>query len=142
MLLKSFPFVIFCGLAAGWPRAYGQATDNRAYSDPDEMRPLVRTSVTRAAHQALSSSEQAVLCRKGRGFISFRCQVDGSGRIEAITAVQLYQAAKQVPAPMLAKLQERVRRDVLFHVPAVDRPPNMGKWRRSSVIIPLAVFCK
>uniref|UniRef100_UPI003CF88341 hypothetical protein n=1 Tax=Hymenobacter sp. B1770 TaxID=1718788 RepID=UPI003CF88341 len=142
MLPKPFVFVILFGFAAGVPGAYGQATVNQAYSDPDEMRLLDRTSVTRAAHQALSSSERAVLCRKGRGFISFSCQVDGTGRIEAITAVQLYQAAKEVPAPMLAKLQERVRRDVLFHVPAVDRPPNMGKWRRPGVVIPLAVFCK
>ena len=138
----SFLFVIFLGLAAGLSNAYGQANANQAYSDPDEMRLLVRTSVTQAAHQALSSTEQAALCRKGRGFISFGCQVDGTGRIEAITAVKLYQAAREVPAPMLAKLQKRVCRDVLFHVPTVDRPPNMGKWRRPSVVIPLAVFCK
>ncbi|HEX8658107.1 MAG TPA: hypothetical protein VF690_11250 [Hymenobacter sp.] len=49
-----------------------------------------------------------MLCRKGRGFISFRCQVDGTGRIESITAVQLYQAARMVPVSLLAKLKERV----------------------------------
>lgn len=141
MLRKSFLFV-FLGFAAGLTSAYGQTEANQVFSDPDEMRLLVRTSVTDAANQTLSSTERAMLCRKGRGFISFGCQVDGSGRIEAITAVKLYQAARQVPAPILAKLQKRVCRDVLFHVPAVDRPPSMGKWRRPSVVIPLALFCK
>lgn len=88
--------------------AYGQTTVNRVYSDPDEMRLLGQTSITQTANHALSSTERAMLCRKGRGFISFRCQVDGTGRIESITAVQLYQAARMVPVSLLAKLKERV----------------------------------
>ena len=142
MLLKSLLFVALFAFAVGLPSAYGQTTANRVYSDPDEMRLLEPTSVTQAANQAFSSTERAALCRKGRGFITFRCQVNGTGRIESITAVQLDQAASTVPAPMLAKLKERVRRDVLFHVPAVDKPPKMAKWRKPSVTIPLAVFCR
>ena len=106
------------------------------------MRPLVPTALAQAANHALTATERAVLCRQGRGFIEFRFQVDGTGRIQSITGVQLYQAAQAVPAPMLAKMKERIRQDVIFHVPDVDKPPSSSRWRRPSYTIPLAVFCR
>ena len=130
------------GFAAGLPGAHGQAIGNRVYFDPDEMRLLVPTAVTQGANHALSSTERAVLCRKGQDFIKFRFQVDGNGRIEAITGVRLYQAARGGPTPMLAKMKERIRQDAVFHVPAVDKAPARSRWRRPSYIIPLAIFCR
>ena len=142
MLPKSFLFVLFCGSAAGLPRAYGQTKGNQVYSDPDEMRLLVPTVVAQAATHALTATERAVLCRKGRGFIEFRFQVDGRGRIQSITGGQLHQAAREIPALMLAKMKERIRQDIVFHVPNVDKPSTSSRWRRPSYTIPLAVFCR
>jgi len=142
MLPKSFLFVLFCGSAASLPSAYGQTKDNQVYSDPDEMRLLVRTVVAQAANHALTATERAALCRQGRGFIEFRLQVDGRGRIQSITGVQLHQAARKIPAPMLAKMKERIRQDVVFHVPDVDKPSPSSRWRRPSYTIPLVVFCR
>ena len=93
-------------------------------------------------NHALAATERALLCRKGRGFIEFRFQVDGTGRIQAITGVQLYQAARVVSAPMLAKMKERIRQDVVYHIPDVDKPPKSSRWRRPSYTIPLTVFCR
>ena len=139
---KAFLFATLFGFGGGLPGAYGQAKVNRIYSDPDEMRLLVPTAVAQAATHALAATERAVLCRKDRGFIEFRFQVDGNGRIQTITGVQLYQAAREVPAPMLAKMKERIRQDAIFHVPDVDKPPKMSRWRRPSYVLPLAVFCR
>ena len=135
-------FAMFFGFFAGLPCAHGQTKANRAYSDPDEMRLLVPTGVAQAAKRALTSPERAVLCRKGRGFIEFRFQVNGNGRIEAITGVRLYQAAQAVPTSLLAKMKERIRQDVVFHVPDVDKPAAMSRWRRPSYTIPLVIFCQ
>lgn len=142
MHLKAILFTTLFGFGWGLPGAYGQAKANRVYSDPDEMRLLVPTAVAQAANHALTAAERGVLCRKGRGFIQFRFQVDGTGRIQTITGVQLYQAAQEVPAPMLAKMKERIRQDVVYHVPDVDKPPTSSRWRRPSYTIPLAVFCR
>ena len=128
----------------GWSLsgAYVQAKADRVYSDPDEMRLLVPTAVAQAANHALTTTERAVLCRQGRGFIEFWCEVDGNGRIQSITGVLLYQAARAVPAPMLAKMKERIRQDVIFHVPDVNKLPTSNHWRRPSYTLPLAVFCR
>lgn len=142
MYPKTLLFATLLGFGWGLPNAYGQTKANRAYSDPDEMRLVVPTAVAQAANHALMATERAMLCRKGRGFIEFRFQVDGTGRIQAITGVQLYQAARAVPAPMLAKMKERIRQEVVFHVPDVDKPSTSSRWRRPSYTIPLAIFCR
>lgn len=142
MHLKAILFATLFGFRWGLPCAYGQVKASRVYSDPDEMRLLVPTAVAQAANHALTATERGILCRKGRGFIEFRFQVDGTGRIQTITGVQLYQAAREVPAPMLVKMKERIRQDVFFHVPDVDKPPTSSRWRRPSYTIPLAVFCR
>ncbi|UOQ98700.1 hypothetical protein MUN81_04220 [Hymenobacter sp. 5317J-9] len=142
MLSKAYLFAVLFSCAGGLLSAYGQTKANQVYSDPDEMRPLVPSAVAQAANHALSSAERVTLCRKGRGFIEFRFQVDGNGRIEDITGVRLYKAAREVPMPLLAKMKERVRQDVVFHVPVVDKPSAMSRWRRPSYTIPLTVFCR
>ena len=139
---KAILFTTLLGIGGGLPGAHGQAKANHVYSDPDEMRLLVPTAVAQAANHALTATERAALCRRGRGFIEFRFQVDGTGRIQTITGVKLSQAAQGVPAPMLAKMKERIRQDVVYHVPDVDKPPTSSRWRRPSYTIPLAVFCR
>ena len=91
---KAFLFAVLFSFAGGLPSAHGQAKANDVFTDPDEMRLLVPTSVAHAANLALSPTERAWLCAKGRGFIEFRFQVDGKGRVEAITGVRLHQAAQ------------------------------------------------
>ena len=142
MHFKAVLLATFFGFGWSLSGAYGQAKADRVCSDPDEMRLLVPTAVAQAANHALTTTERAVLCRQGRGFIEFRFEVDGNGRIQSITGVQLHQAAQAVPAPMLAKMKERIRQDVIFHVPDVNKLPTSNHWRRPSYTLPLAVFCR
>jgi len=132
---------LLCSVAGGLPIAHGQAKAGQVYADPDGLMPEKPAAVANAANHALTSSERSVLCPKGRGFITFRLQVDGAGQIETITAVELHLAAREVPIPMLAKMKERIRQDVISHVPDVDKPPTRNRWRRQSYTIPLRVFC-
>lgn len=141
MHLKAILYATLCAFAGGIPHAQGQAKASVAFSDPDEIRLLVPTAATQAAHHALTATERASLCHRGRGFIQFTCQVNGNGHIAAITNVQLFQAAQTVPASIVTKLKSSIRRDVVFYVPAVTRPPKMARWRRPSIVLPLALFC-
>lgn len=141
MHLKAILCATLCAFAGGISHAPGQAKASVAFSDPDEIWLLVPTAAIQAAHHALTATERASLCHRGRGFIQFACQVNGNGHIAAIANVQLFQAAQTVPASIVTKLKSSIRREVVFYVPAVTRPPKMARWHRPSIVLPLALFC-
>lgn len=141
MHLKTILSTTLCALAGGIPPAQGQAKAPTAFSDPDELKLLVPAAATKAARHALTATERASLCHRGQGFMQFTCQIAGNGQIAAISNVQLFQAAQTVPASVVTKLKSSIRRNVVFHVPAIIKPPKMAHWRRSAVVLPLALFC-
>lgn len=134
--------VILISFFSGLQCTYGQAHRDKVYSDPDEVRLDAHQTLAKAIHKAFSRDELAQLCAKGKGYISFACQVDTSGRIEQITSVKCYDAALKLPVAALRKLKESIRQNVVFHVPSVTKNPRMARFRRPSVVIPLRAFCQ
>jgi hypothetical protein len=129
-------------LLGGLQCILGQSATNSIYSDPDEIRLVDINGLTKVAQTTFSASEKVMICQRGKGFVSMVCQVDNNGRIKAIINVKLYQAARSLPVSTLNKLKESVHRNVVFHVPAVDRKSEMDRYRRPSLVIPLRAFCK
>jgi hypothetical protein len=121
---------------------YGQTRANTPYSDPDEIRLADPLALGKAGRKAFSASERLALCQRGTGFIELACQVDSSGRIQAITGVRLHQAAQSLSPALLNRWKASVRQYVIFHVPTVDKGPKMSRYRRPSVVISLRAFCQ
>lgn len=132
----------FCWVLGSWQRTPGQTTATTPYADPDEIRLADPLALVKAGRKAFSASEQAALCQKGRGFIRLACQVDSSGHIQAITGVTLHQAAQSLSPALLNRWKASVRQYVVFHVPAVDKSPEMSRYRRPFIVLPLRAFCQ
>lgn len=141
MRLSAILTTFFCVLGS-LQYTHGQTTADKVYADPDEIQLLEPMALAKAGRKSFSAAERLALCQRGRGSISLACQIDSSGRIQAITGVKLYQAAQSLSPAILNRLKESVRQSVVFHVPTVDKSPKMSRYRRPAVVIPLRVFCK
>ena len=141
MPLKVFllaTLVSFVGILSG---TYGQQA-NQAYSDPEEIWLRDSQAPARAANRAaLTARERAAICRLGRGYVEFACQLDSSGRIQTITKTRLADAANSLPPTAIACIRESVRRHVLFSVPFVDRPNSRRSYRQIKLALRLSAFC-
>ncbi|WP_022821647.1 hypothetical protein [Hymenobacter norwichensis] len=133
-------FLLF--MLGGLQCTYGQATADKVFSEPDEIRFANPQEVTKAAKNVFSASEQLALCQRGQGFIMFECRIDTAGRIEAITNTKLYQAAQSLPTSLLNKMKESVHQNVVFYVPKAYKTPKMSPLRQASFTIPLRSYCK
>jgi hypothetical protein len=109
-----FCALFFClgtGVAAAQGSAFADGTSENAFN----YKPLNPRAFVQLPKQVLSQAERAGVCQSGRRDISFRCQVDSTGRILAVTAMNPDGTAGKLPAPVLAKLEEGIRRNMAFY---------------------------
>ena len=143
MILRPLPVTAGLLLLCSLGNIRAQTRDkNAAYSDPDEIRVETPETISQAARKVFIPSQQAELCRRGKGFISFDCRVAGTGRITAITNVKLYQAAEGLQPSSITKRRGSILKNVVFHVLSALRPVRMSRFRQSGVVIPLKLFCR
>ena len=119
-----------------------QSLPTRSTNDPLPIQPLNPKAFVQSANKSLSPTERVGLCQKGPGSLTIVCQVDNLGRIAAVTSVKLYKATGELPAPVVAKLSDGIRRDVRFPVITAAKGTPQSKYREVWMDYTLASFCE